>query len=164
MLGNSYDSQVCSISRTLELVGERWSLLIIRNAAFAGMTRFGQFRRSLGIATNVLQSRLDGFVEAGLMERRPTREQPSTAEYVLTRKGHDLVPALVALTAWGDRWAAPDGPPIIYHHTGCGGTVAPQLTCTTCGALADPTQVEAHPGPGMPEERAAVIRRRLAAN
>ncbi|CAM3490752.1 helix-turn-helix domain-containing protein [Occultella aeris] len=164
MLGNSYDTQVCSISRTLEMVGERWSLLIIRNAAFAGMTRFGQFRRSLGIATNVLQSRLDGFVEAGLMERRPAREQPAASEYVLTDKGRDLVPALVALTAWGDRWAAPDGPPIIYHHIGCGDTVAPHLTCTTCGPLADPTQVEAHPGPGMPQDRADVIRQRLAAD
>ncbi|MBZ2199523.1 winged helix-turn-helix transcriptional regulator [Occultella gossypii] len=162
MLGKTYESQVCSISRTLEMVGERWSLLIIRNAAFAGMTRFGEFRRSLGIATNVLQSRLDGFVEHGLMERRPSPEQPTVPEYVLTDKGSDLVPALVALTAWGDRWAAPDGPPILYRHAGCGDAVGHHLTCTTCGLMDDPTQVEAHPGPGMPEERAAVIRQRLA--
>src|SRR5712691_11791659 len=71
MLGKSYDTQVCSIARALELVGERWSLLILRSAVFAGSTRYGEFQRSLGIATNILQNRLDGLVAAGIMERQP---------------------------------------------------------------------------------------------
>src|SRR5216110_2944052 len=107
MLGNTYDSQVCSIARALELVGERWSLLILRNALFAGSTRYGEFHRSLGIATNILQNRLDGLVAAGIMERRPSLAQPELFEYVLTAKGRDFAPALIALTEWGDRWAAP---------------------------------------------------------
>ena len=120
MLGNTYDTQVCSIARALELVGERWTLLILRNALFAGSTRYRDFQRSLGIATNVLQDRLDGLVEGGIMERRPSAAQAGVTEYVLTQKGRDFAPALVALTQWGDTWAAPDGPPILYRHTGCG--------------------------------------------
>src|SRR3954470_9309946 len=110
VLGNTYDSQVCSIARSLEIVGERWSLLILRNALFAGSTRYGDFQRSLGVATNVLQDRLDGFVGAGIMERRPSTDQRGQHEYVLTEKGRDFAPALIALTQWGDKWAGPDGP------------------------------------------------------
>src|SRR3954451_12052960 len=98
MLGKTYDSQICSIARALELVGERWSLLILRNALFAGSTRYGEFQRSLGIATNVLQDRLDGFVRAGIMERRSQANQRELSEYVLTDKGRDFAPALIALT------------------------------------------------------------------
>src|ERR687890_755778 len=109
MLGKTYDSEVCSIARALELVGERWSLLILRNALFAGSTRYGEFQRSLGIATNILQDRLDGFVEAGIMERRRSADRGEPGEYVLTEKGRDFAPALIALTEWGDKWAAADG-------------------------------------------------------
>src|SRR3954452_6276623 len=123
MLGKTYDSEVCSIARALELVGERWSLLILRNALYAGSTRYGEFQRSLGVATNVLQDRLDGFVEAGVMGRRPSSEQPGQHEYVLTEKGRDFAPALIALTQWGDKWASPDGPPILYRHAACGSAV-----------------------------------------
>src|SRR5215207_2491189 len=107
MLGRTYDAEVCSIARALEVVGERWSVLIVRNALFAGATRFADFQRSLGIATNVLASRLDGFVEAGIMRRHRYSEQPEAYEYLLTEKGRDLAPALIALTAWGDRWSSP---------------------------------------------------------
>jgi DNA-binding HxlR family transcriptional regulator len=101
MLGKTYDSQVCSAARALELVGERWSLLIIRNALFAGATRFNDFL-TLGIATNILKTRLDGFVDAGIMERRSTPEAPEHFDYVLTDKGRELAPVIVALTEWGD--------------------------------------------------------------
>jgi len=149
MLGRTYDRENCSAARTLELVGERWSLLIIRNAMFAGSTRFTQFERKLGIAPNTLSSRLDRFVEAGLMETRPLAGDPETHEYVLTAKGLDLQPVIVALTEWGDRWAAPQGPPIIYEHEGCGGRVHQRLTCQACTAAPAPAQVRARPGPGM---------------
>ena len=163
MLGKTYDTQVCSIARSLELVGERWSLLILRNALFAGNTRYGEFQRSLGIATNVLQDRLDGFVAAGIMERRPLDGQPELHEYVLTEKGSDFAPALIALTQWGDKWAAPDGPPILYRHATCGSPVVVGARCTSCGELHDLDGIRAFPGPGMPADRAERILERLAA-
>lgn len=151
MLGRTYDSQVCSMARALELVGERWSLLIVRDALFAGVTRFGDFQHNLGIATNVLTSRLDAFVASGIMERREVAGQPRQADYVLTDKGRDLGPAMVALTHWGDRWAAPDEPPIVYLHRGCGGTVHVETVCETHGVI-PPAEVGVRPGPGMPAE------------
>ena len=154
MLGRTYDSEVCSAARTLELVGERWSLLIIRNALFAGATRFTDFLR-LGMATNVLTSRLDGFVATGIMERRAGSRTPGQHEYVLTRKGRELATVIVALTEWGDRWAAPDGPPILYSHSTCGAAVALRAECETCGEVHDIDEVRVRPGPGMPASIAA---------
>ena len=155
MLGKTYDGEVCSIARSLEVIGERWSLLIIRDALFAGSTRYSDFQRTLGIATNVLQDRLDGFVEAGVMRRDRYSEQPELYEYLLTEKGRDLAPALIALTQWGDTWAAPDGPPILYRHAACGSSLRAELVCASCGRLEDAGEVEARPGPGMPAEHLA---------
>ena len=120
---------------------------IIRNALFAGATRYNDFR-TLGIATNILKSRLDGFVDAGIMERRPERH-----EYLLTDKGRELASVIVALTEWGDRWAAPDGPPILYTHSVCGGPISLQTTCATCDQVHDPAEIHVRPGPGMPTRR-----------
>jgi DNA-binding HxlR family transcriptional regulator len=159
MLGKTYDGEVCSIARSLEVIGERWSLLIIRDALFAGSTRYSHFQRTLGIATNVLKDRLDGFVEAGIMRRQRYSEQPELYEYLLTEKGRDLAPALVALTQWGDRYAAPEGSPILYSHTGCGAAVSHEVVCATHGRLDDPDEVAARPGPGMPA--AHLERRRM---
>jgi DNA-binding HxlR family transcriptional regulator len=132
MLGRLYEGQICSAARTLELVGERWSLLIIRNAMFVGMTRFTDFQRSLGVAPNILTKRLGEFVEAGIFELR-ANDAGGHAEYALTEKGLDLKPVILALTAWGDRWAAPDGRPVTFEHQGCGGRVALRMECTRCG-------------------------------
>ena len=161
MLGKTYDAQVCSIARALELVGERWSILIVRDALFAGVTRFNDFQHNLGIATNILKARLDGFVAAGLMERRPAGGQPGQQEYVLTEKGRDLAPALIAMTEWGDKWAAPDGPPILYRHADCDGAVATATVCERCGPVS-PGEVGVRPGPGMPAEYLAQRRPRRA--
>ena len=162
MLGKTYDDQICSIARALEVVGERWSVLIVRNALFAGSTRFTDFQRSLGIATNVLQTRLDGFVEAGIMRRERYSEQSALYEYLLTEKGRDLAPALIALTEWGDKWAAPDGPPISYRHSVCGSPVTQDIVCATCGGVHDLVEVTALPGPGMPADRAQRVAQRAA--
>ena len=162
VLGKTYDDQVCSIARALEVVGERWSVLIVRNALFAGSTRFTDFQRSLGIAPNILTTRLDSFVDAGIMRRRQYSEQPELYEYLLTEKGRDLAPALIALTEWGDRWAAPDGPPILYRHSACGSPVAHEVVCATCGPIDDPAAVTALPGPGMPADRAERVAQRAA--
>jgi DNA-binding HxlR family transcriptional regulator len=149
VLGRTYERENCSAARALELVGERWSLLIIRNAMFAGSTRFTDFQRRLGIAPNILATRLERFVEAGLMEQ--TRRGPDDSdarEYVLTAQGLGLQPVLVALTEWGDRWLAPDGAPIVYEHRGCGGPVRQHLRCDRCGEEPGPAAVTAQPGPG----------------
>jgi DNA-binding HxlR family transcriptional regulator len=149
MLGNSYEGQVCSAARSLEVVGERWSLLIIRDALFAGVTRFSDFRRRLGLARNILADRLDGFVDAGIMERFSPGGS-AYQEYRLTDKGRDLAPVIIALTEWGDRWAAPDGRPIIYRHLACGGEIEQQLVCGHCRARVGRDEVGVERGPGMP--------------
>ena len=154
MLGKTYDSQVCSAARALELVGERWSLLIIRNALFAGATRFNDFL-TLGIATNILKNRLDGFVDAGIMHRPGNSQNPEHNSYLLTEEGRELAYAIITLTEWGDRWAAPDGPPVLYVHSVCGGRITQQTTCANCGQVHEPGEVRARPGPGMPAEIAA---------
>ncbi|HYD52389.1 MAG TPA: helix-turn-helix domain-containing protein [Gemmatimonadaceae bacterium] len=151
MLGRSYDREVCSAARALEIAGERWSLLILRNAAFAGMTRFGEFQASLGVAPNVLAARLARFVEDGLMTATPA--ESGYAEYHLTEKGLDFKPVLVALTEWGDRWAAPDGAPIAYEHAGCGGRVSTRLACDRCAAALDVPEVIARPTAAMARAR-----------
>jgi DNA-binding HxlR family transcriptional regulator len=155
MLGKTYDGEVCSIARSLEVVGERWSLIILRDALFAGSTRYGEFQRTLGIATNILKDRLDGFVDAGIMRRHRYSERPELFEYQLTEKGRDLAPALIALSQWGDKWAAPDGPPMLYFHTACGSPVHTEAVCDTCGRLGEPGHLKAVPGPGMPAEHLA---------
>jgi len=141
MLGRTYDKEICSAARALEIVGERWSLLILRNAAFAGMTRFTDFQKSLEIAPNVLAARLERFVESGLMAT--AGEAGGHQTYHLTKQGLDFKPVIIALTEWGDRWAAPDGPPIVYEHAGCGGRVRQSLYCSTCGESLRPQDVTA---------------------
>jgi DNA-binding HxlR family transcriptional regulator len=161
VLGNTYDAQVCSISRTLEVFGERWTLLIMRNALFAESVRFGDFKRSLGIATNVLTARLAHLVEQRVMERV---EQPGDApKYRLTERGSDLATTLVALTQWGDSWAAPNGEPVRYMHGAGDHTVRARLVCDECGPLTQTHDLEALPGPGMPDDLAEqVMARHLA--
>lgn len=156
MLGNTYETQVCSISRTLEVFGERWTFLILRSALFAEATRFADFERSLGIATNVLASRLAHLVDAGVMYRA-SKDGTAGEEYLLTERGRDLAPALIALTQWGDRWAAPGGEPILYRHGRDEHPVFMQLTCEICGPLDSSIEVEALPGPGMPPGPAARV-------
>ena len=125
MLGRSYDNQECSAARALELVGERWSLLILRDAMFRNFTRFSQFQMSLGVATNILARRLEGFVAAGLLERRQPRASSEQAEYRLTQKGLELKPVIIALTEWGDKWVRRG--PVVYRNESDGQPVALQL-------------------------------------
>src|SRR3954469_2943711 len=121
MLGRSYEGQVCSVARTLEVVGERWTLLIVRDAFF-GVRRFDDFQRSLGIARNVLQGRLERLVEEGILERVRYQERPERFEYRLSEKGIDLWPVMVSMLTWGDKHAATeDGPPVVIEHRGWGG-------------------------------------------
>lgn len=149
MLGRDYPGQNCSIARALEIVGERWTLLILRDA-FLGTTRFDAFHERLGVARNVLQSRLVLLVDEGILERRAYQDRPPRFEYVLTEAGRDLLPVMLALLRWGDRHRAPEGPPTVIVHRRCGGDVTPALTCEGCGATAlTLDDVEVRFGPGV---------------
>ena len=151
MLGRTYDREVCSAARALEIAGERWSLLILRNAMFAGMTRFTDLQESLGVAPNVLTARLERFVTEGLMTATPA--PTGYSEYHLTDKGLAFKPVIIALTEWGDRWAAPDGPPIVYEHDHCGGHVTVDLRCDSCAKSVSAEDVTARQTAAMARAR-----------
>ena len=161
MLQRDYQTQTCSIARALEIVGERWTLLVLRNV-FLGWRRFDEQHQQLGIARNVLASRLQRLLDEHILELRPYGERPVRYEYHLTKKGRALWPVLVELLQWGDRYApGPDGPPVIFRHTGCGGTVGPHRACTRCGELLEQGDVRAELGPGArPDHPLAVVARR----
>ena len=147
MLGNDYDSQTCSIAGALGVVGERWSLLIVRNV-FLGLRRFDEIQENLGIARNVLQSRLTRLLDHGVLEKRLYQERPPRYEYRLTDKGLDLWPTIVALMQWGDRYAVPDaGPAVLIEHRGCGGAIDEHRVCRACGKKLSARDAHALPGP-----------------
>jgi DNA-binding HxlR family transcriptional regulator len=133
VLQRDYPNQACSIARALEVIGERWTLLILRDAV-VGLERFEEFQESLGIASNVLTNRLKLLCDEGVLERVPDPERPGRPKYVLTAKGRELGPVLFVLIKWGDRhYPAPGGPPRLTLHTGCGGNVGADLRCDRCG-------------------------------
>lgn len=142
------DDTSCSIARTLEIIGDRWTLLILRDA-FRGIRRFDDFRRDLGIAKPVLADRLRRLVEAGIMERQLYSEHPPRHEYRLTRMGVDLSPALVALMRWGDTWlAGAEGPPTVLVHEPCGHPLDLSFICWACNETFTPGAIRSRPGPG----------------
>jgi DNA-binding HxlR family transcriptional regulator len=146
-LSHRFDGE--SVGRTLALVGERWTLLILREAFF-GVRRFGVLARNLGIPRPTLSSRLRTLVDAGLLERVLYTRDPDRHEYRLTDAGRDLFPAIVALMNWGDaHLGGPEGPPIVLRHNSCGELADPRLTCRHCGAEIDVREVTPEPGPGF---------------
>lgn len=132
MLPSTYDGQQCSIARSLELLGERWTLLVIREA-FLGTRRFEGFTERLDIARNVLTTRLTRLVDEGVLEKVRYQERPERFEYRLTEKGIDLWPVIVSLLQYGDRYYAPDGPPVVLRHRDCGGEIDSHRICSACG-------------------------------
>jgi DNA-binding HxlR family transcriptional regulator len=161
MLQRTYPDQICSIARTLEVVGERWSLLVLRDALF-GLRRFDEFRSSLGIASNVLAARLDRLCSEGMLERRPYQTRPERHEYLLTDKSRDLAPALLLLMSWGDRhYPNPGGPPRVAEHAeGCGGELEHAVSCRRCGNHVGLDAIAVRPGPGLPSTAAVIHARR----
>ena len=148
VLQRTYDDQVCSIARALEVVGERWSLLIVRDALL-GLKRFEQFQDSLGIARNVLANRLSRLVAAGVFERVPYQQRPDRYDYRLTPMGRQLFVPVLALMQWGDEHlAGPAGPPRLAQHAGCGGELRTGLICQQCQRPVPAEQVQVVPGPG----------------
>jgi DNA-binding HxlR family transcriptional regulator len=138
----------CSIARTLDVVGEWWTLLILRDA-FRGTRRFDDFQASLGLARSVLTARLRKLTEQGILERRAYSQHPPRYEYYPTAKGQALFPVITALLAWGDQWApAPGGPPVVLVHDTCGNITAPVLTCPHCHGEVSAANTHSEPGPG----------------
>jgi DNA-binding HxlR family transcriptional regulator len=154
MLGNDYEGQICSIARSLELIGERWSILVIREV-FMGHRRFSEMQRSLGVARNILAARLQRLVEEGILERRPYSEHPERHEYFLTEKGLDLWPTMVSLMHWGDRHMPQAGgrPTVLVHKGECGGEIDDRRICTRCGKPLTVREARAVPGPGRAAAR-----------
>jgi DNA-binding HxlR family transcriptional regulator len=162
MLRNDYENQACSIAGALEVVGERWSLLIVRDILL-GLRRFDELQAHLGIARNVLQTRLTRLAEHGVIERVPYQQRPPRHEYRLTDKGLDLWPTIVALMKWGDRYATPEGgPAVVIEHRGCGGAVDEHRICERCGAKLGARDAIGRPGPGAKPDHPLVRRRERA--
>ncbi|ETK32702.1 winged helix-turn-helix transcriptional regulator [Microbispora sp. ATCC PTA-5024] len=143
-LGKDYEGQDCSLARALELVGERWTLLVIRDA-FYGVRRYSDFVAHLDIPRAVLADRLAALTAAGVLERRRYQQSPPRDEYVLTQMGRDLWPAVHALSRWGGRYLSPDGPSKLYTHALCGSPLDQAGTCPECGGPVPPEDVEARP-------------------
>ena len=141
----------CSVARSLSVVGDRWTLLVLREA-FLGTRRFEDFRSHLGATRHLLSERLGKLVEHGVFERVQYQERPARFEYRLTEKGRDLYPVIVGLTRWGDRWmAGEDGPPLHLFHRRCGQPMMPELHCPECGETVDAREVRIHFGPALRE-------------
>jgi DNA-binding HxlR family transcriptional regulator len=141
VLKRDYPNQYCSVASTLEVIGERWTVLIVRDV-FLGIRRFDDLQRHLGVARNVLQVRLERLIEEGVLVKRPYQERPLRCEYRLTEKGADLWPVLVAMLQWGDRYGLDGAPrPMLLQHRGCGGELDDRRRCLICGT--DVTVTEA---------------------
>ena len=154
----SFADMNCSIAQSLEVVGEWWTLLILRDAFF-GVRRFDDFVERLGISRNILTHRLERLVAADILERRPYDEAHGRADYVLTDKGRALWPVITALRQWGDEWIyGPGNEPLLVEHRGCGCTTTALMTCDTCGEPLDARSVRAIPGPGATDDAVWPIR------
>jgi DNA-binding HxlR family transcriptional regulator len=160
MKRSSFESMNCSLAQSLEIIGEWWTLLIIREALW-GTSRFEDFHLRLGIARNILTTRLVRLEQFGLMERRVSAENARIFDYVLTEKGRDLVTSIVALMQWGDRWIHDKiGPPIEFFDKIKGTPIRPVAIQTSSGKSLAPDQIEIRPGPGA--NKATIRRAKIA--
>lgn len=160
MKRKSFAAMACPIARSLEVVGEWWTLLIIRDA-LVGSRRFEEFRAT-GIADNILSSRLDLLVREGIFERRLYQEHPPRYEYLLTDKGRDLLPVIVALGAWGLKYTGATARAPWLIHTRCGSEVSPTFHCPTCDATVPTGEVEVRRGEIISDDELPALDRRAA--
>lgn len=145
-----FDQWPCSVARTVDVLGDRWTLLVLREL-FYGQTRFEQFASSLGIPRTTLADRLDKLVDSGLLTREIYQHEPTRHEYLLTEKGRDFFGVIAALNAWGDRWTADEqGVPVVLTHESCGEQLDPLVVCRCCGKPVHPGDVSVAFGPGYP--------------
>lgn len=149
MRWDDIDKQVCSVARSLSVVGERWTMLIIRDA-FLGTRRFDQFQSNLGITRHRLSERLGKLVDAGVLVKVPYHDRPLRYEYRLTRKGLGLYPVLMSLARWGDEWMDKgEGAPLEYVHQKCGKAAHPVMACSECHEPLKPEEVTPRLGPAL---------------
>jgi DNA-binding HxlR family transcriptional regulator len=158
----SFEDMNCSVARSLEVIGEWWTLLILRDAFF-GVTRFEEFQARLGIARNILAKRLDTLVEHGVLERRCYDEARARYDYVLTAKGKALWPVLVTIRQWGDEWIVGAGKePVTMVHATCGERTTAVLACDHCGEQLQGRDVRVAAGPGLDDPAMLPARRKAA--
>ena len=150
---NHYENLDCSVARTLEHIGERWTFMVLRDALY-GVRRFDDFQASLGIARNILTKRLAKLVDAGIMRKERYQEHPPRYEYRLTEKGRDLVPTLTSLLAWGDKWETENEPPVRLIHTTCDSVMHSRGVCSECGEEINAFNLRLDPVPQIVVERA----------
>ena len=147
MQRTEFGGMACSIARTLDVIGEPWSPLVLRDV-WVGINRFDQIQADLKISRKVLTERLNHLVDEGVLERHPYDQRPRY-EYRLTQKGVELVDLLMVMTRWGDKWLAGEaGPPVLYRHHACGEISSVDLRCTHCGESMHATDITPLPGPG----------------
>lgn len=150
MKRTSFSRWPCSIARTVDLIGDWWTPLVLREAYY-GVRRFDDFEAGLGIGRNILTERLRRLVREGLMEKRKYQSHPVRHEYRLTDKGRDFFPVLAAMVAWGDRWLASDkGVPVLLRHTRCGHVSNARVVCSECGEPIHVRDIQPEIGPGFP--------------
>ncbi|RZQ63435.1 winged helix-turn-helix transcriptional regulator [Amycolatopsis suaedae] len=149
MQRTQFGDMACSIARTLDVIGEPWSPLILRDV-YVGISRFEQIQQDLGISRKVLTERLKWLVTAGILERKEYSSRPPRHEYVLTTKGAELCDLLMVMVRWGDRWLAGEaGPPVLYRHHACGEISHVEPRCSVCGEPMHATDIDVLPGPGF---------------
>lgn len=164
MQRSSFRDMTCSLARSLDMVGEWWTPLIVRDLGL-GISRFDAIQRNLGISRKVLTQRLNALIEDGIVQREPYQDAPTRYDYWLTEKGVELGMVLLAFTAWGDKWVFGEGnEPLLWEHTLCGKTTHPVLACSECGEPLAPMHLHPRigpgndPGPGTSEVPAAIAR------
>lgn len=151
MIKKDYPGQNCSVARSLEVIGERWTLLIVREL-IRGPRRYLELEHATGISKNVLSSRLKSMAAEGVIASDAITDQRDWVRYRLTDKGYALFPVISALIAWGDTYASPDGPPLVLMHR-CGAPVGHKLVCACCGE--DVRRADVHAVPGVGDAAAA---------
>ncbi|MFB4304340.1 winged helix-turn-helix transcriptional regulator [Actinomadura sp. NTSP31] len=157
-----FDTWPCSIARTVDLAGDWWTPLVMREA-FYGARRFDEFQQRLGLSRNVLAQRLDRLVEEDMLKRVPYQDRPVRHEYRLTEKGRDFFTVLAAMIRWGDRWlAGPAGPPVELRDRATGLPVDIAVVDAKTGRPIDIREIVATPGPGLPQELARTLRKTTA--
>jgi DNA-binding HxlR family transcriptional regulator len=147
MLPSSYEHQNCPIASALEVLGERWTLLILRDA-FLGVRRFDDFQSSLGMSRTVLGRRLDALVDAGLLRREAYQQRPTRYDYVATDEALELWPTVIGLAQWGGEHASPHGAPREFLHKDCGTVVRAEVRCPHCDVAIGADEAASRPGPG----------------
>jgi DNA-binding HxlR family transcriptional regulator len=154
----SFEDMACSVAQCLELIGDWWTMLVVRDA-FMGVRRFDEFQERLGISRNILTQRLNKLVAADILSKRPYQDNPPRYDYALTDKGRDLWPLLTALRQWGDKHAAPHGPPVQVVHKAFGKVTQLVLSCEHCGERVEARDVKAQRGPGARKGKGPLLPR-----